>query len=127
MPIAVTTTAADLAEGIAGPEGKVGRVVAMYAAITTVYVGTDTISLDAVTTSLTTPPTLAITGADDIVVHATAAALQGFSDLTADTPMVLASTSATCDQKKLSGHLKRAIAKAKKDGIGKQGRITKKS
>ena len=90
LPLAVTTTAADLAEGIAGPEGKVGRVVALYAAITTVYVGTDTITLDSVTPSLTTPPSLAITGADNLVVHATAAALQGFSDLTADTAMALA-------------------------------------
>lgn len=87
---AVTTTAADLVEGIAGPEGKVGRVVAMFAAITTVYVGTDTISLDSVTPSLAVPPSLAITGADNLVVHATAAALQGFSDLTADTAMALA-------------------------------------
>jgi hypothetical protein len=90
IPIAVTTTAGDLLEGIAGPEGKVGRVRALYAAVTTVYVGTDTISLDSVTPSLTTPPTLAITGADNLVVHATAAALQGFSDLTADTSLALA-------------------------------------
>lgn len=89
LPLAVTTTAADLLEGIAGPEGKVGRVVALFAAITTVYVGTDTIVLDSVTPSLTVPPTLAITGADNLVLHATAAALKGFSDLTADTNLDL--------------------------------------
>jgi hypothetical protein len=87
---AVTTTAANLAEGIAGPAGKVGRVVAMIASVTTVYVGTDTISLDSTTPSLAVPPTLAITGADNLVVSATAAALKGFSDLTADTALELA-------------------------------------
>jgi len=88
--IAVTTTAANLLEGIIGPRGKVGRVRRLEAAVTTVYVGTDTIVLDTVTPSITLPPTLAITGADNLVVRATEAALDGFGDLPADSPLELA-------------------------------------
>jgi hypothetical protein len=86
---AVTTTAAALLDGIIGPAGKVGRVRRLEAVVTTVYVGTDTIDLDEDTPALAVPPTLAITGADGAVVRATQAALDGFSDLPADTPILL--------------------------------------
>jgi hypothetical protein len=87
---AVTTTAANLAEGIVGPAGKVGRVTRFEAAVTTVYVGSDTLVLDTVTPSLAAPPTLVVTGADNAIVRASAAQLKAFSDITADTPLDLA-------------------------------------
>jgi hypothetical protein len=86
---AVTTTAAALAEGVVGPAGKVGRVTRLEAAVTTVYVGTDTITLDTNTPSLASVPSLAITGADNAVVRATPAQLAAMSDLPADSPLNL--------------------------------------
>ena len=89
---AVTTTAANLAEGICGPAGKVGRVTQFMVAVTTVYVGSDTLVLDTVTPSLTAPPTLVITAAaaDNTIVRVSPAGLAAFSDITADTPLDLA-------------------------------------
>lgn len=90
---AVTTTAGDLAEGIVGPAGKVGRVTRFEAAVTTVYVGAaDVLVLDTNTPSLAAPPTLTITAAsaDNAVVRATQAQLDAFTDLPADSPLDLA-------------------------------------
>ena len=83
---AVTTTAAALAEGIVGPAGTRGRVTRLEAAVTTVYVGTDTIDLDTDTPSLVVPPVLAITGANNAVVRASQAVLDTFDEIPADSP-----------------------------------------
>lgn len=89
---AVTTTAADLLDGVTGPLEKVGRVRAFEASITTVYSGTDTLVLDTVTPSITLPPTLNIPtlAADNTIVRVSQALLDGFGDCPADSPMQLA-------------------------------------
>lgn len=95
---AVTTTAADLAEGIVGPPGKVGRVTRFEAAVTTVYVGSaDVLTLDTNTPSLAVPPVLTITAAaaDNDVVRVSQAVLDTFSDLPADSPLDLATGGAS--------------------------------
>lgn len=95
---ATTTTAANLAEGIIGPAGKIGRVRRFEAAATTVYVGAaDVLVLDTVTPSITLPPTLTITAAlaDNAIIRCTEAQLAGFGDIPADTPLDLATGGAS--------------------------------
>jgi len=95
---AVTTTAADLAEGIIGPLDKIGRVSRFECAVTTVYVGAaDVLVLDTVTPSITLPPTLTITAAaaDNAIVRLSKAALDAFGDIPANTPCDLATSGAS--------------------------------
>lgn len=90
---ATVSTAADLAD-LVGPAGKVGRVTRFDFLVTTaITVANETLTLDTITPSLASPPTLTLpfTGsAIGDVVRATQAQLDAFSDITADTGLELA-------------------------------------
>jgi len=94
LDAAAIATGGDLAT-IVGPAGKVGRVRRFDLVTTTAFTVADSeLSLDTITPSLTTPPSLtaAFTGsAAGDVTRAASSALQGFSDLPADSPLQLAS------------------------------------
>jgi hypothetical protein len=94
LDLAAVAGGGDLAT-LAGPAGKVGRVTRLGVAVTTAFTVADSVlSLDSVTPSLTTPPSLTIPFTGSAIgdnVEATRAALNTFSELPADTVLQLAS------------------------------------
>lgn len=80
---------------VVGPAGKVGRVTRLGVGVTTAFTVADTVlTLDTVTPSLASPPTLTIAFTGSAIgdnVECTRAQLNGFTELPADSVLQLAS------------------------------------